>query len=220
MKVNYTTPDVIGQDGKILRANSSLEWAVVSGNIDGYSASIIKRRAVYYTAGLYMSCVISNASITAESLIALPILAPEWDANITGLRFSLWSGGGSGRNVRLGVYRNTGDDTLYPNNLVYDSGDISTLLAGIKEVTPTVSCVARELLWITFFNSHAQTFASVASNSGSSILGYESFSAGNAATYGHRVSTTFGALPDPYPTVGRVAATGNLPALFVRFEDA
>jgi hypothetical protein len=104
---------------------------------------------------------------------------------------------GSGSNIRLGIYADTGN--CYPGVLIFDSGNISAASTGVKDstITSTLQVFNPGLYWLTYENSATVPLIRCLPASG-----YLSLFPGTLGTgipgYAYTVAHTVGALPNPY----------------------
>ena len=130
---------------------------------------------------------------------------------------------GSGSNVRLGIYNDTG--ACYPNALLFDSGNISSASTGEKAatITSTIQTFTPGLYWLTYENSATVPLIRCLPGAGTciSILGFASPFSTTLPGIGYTVAHTVGALPNPYTASATirtaVSAVGSpIPAVALR----
>lgn len=111
-------------------------------------------------------------------------------------------------NVRFAIYENASSTRLYPTNLLFDSGSISTnVAAGIKTVTATLTVTAGTMLWAMFNASVVVAFRGMPASmmrclggtTGTILDNYNCFTRNRA----------FAAFPDPYPSDSTANAARN-----------
>jgi hypothetical protein len=116
----------------------------------------------------------------------------------------------AGQTCRLGLYSNVSNDFLYPDQLIYDSGDISTNSSSATGTPGNPIYIEPDrLYWLAYcVSSAAVPRRSIAASSQYNLLG---FSNGIPATGNHScgraMTFTYGALPGAIPPV--VAGTSD-----------
>jgi hypothetical protein len=112
----------------------------------------------------------------------------------------------AGNNIKLGIYADNG--SLYPGALLADSGALDTSVAGIKDVTISVTMVGGQLYWIGYVLNTITTLAlrKLAIGAYIPIMGLSTASP-PVWGIGWTVAHTFAnALPNPYTAGGSVLA--------------
>ena len=173
------------------------------GSFPGADSSQTLRRedGDFYLAGvLTTKSVASTRPSASGDIYALPIylgvgsLLDKLMVEVTALE--------AGKNARIGIYTDTGD--VYPDRLIYGSGEVSVGTTGFKEAQTAGERTARGLSWLamtanTTVPPGAQ-FRSVESTQAGTwiILGYSS-TIPDVAYCAWRKPTTYGPLPDVFP---------------------
>lgn len=128
-------------------------------------------------------------------------------------------------NYRLGAYSTASDTDLRPGALLFDAGEIASPSAGVNELTISQALTANTLIWLALLvdTTVAPTLTNIAldPSAGSSPM-FSPFGfpvTGGSAfnnSVGVRASQTYGALPDPAPSIASYNAAN--PLIFVRYS--
>lgn len=145
----------------------------------------------------------------------MPFTAPPRAANIDLIAIGVTTlAAGS---ARVGIFKNTSEQNLYPSTLVYGSGALDTGTTGTKSATPNYVCTPGELLWLVHTCSAAATLRCLALAACAPIFGHDS-SFANAAQVGLAVARTYAALPSTFPASAAALTAVPVPALAYRFS--
>lgn len=171
----------------------------------------------YYPSAPYGGGTTTAGPLTAGRLYISPVIFQR-DGTIDKVGFSLTAASAT-YHVRCGFYDSISDIDLYGNNLLMDSGDISTTGTGLHTATVTFSVTANKLYWSAYFVEQPITTTAVSQTSSGmfNILGFANTLTGTAGS-NIVVDTTYGSLPNPFPAGGSVAAT-SIPQCAVRFSQ-
>lgn len=193
-----------------LRGDSSLRNLPYGTLKEARSIFTVRTSGGVYPVGLLCQNVaLGTVAPGASSLKAIPFWLPGVPNLITkiGLNVTIASAG----NIRLGIYTDKGEPTLYPYKLLIDAGVVNVGATGVKSITVKQS-LPRGLYWLAMIGDSTPTLAAFASY-GWTPLGYSE--AGVANTYLVKVEA-YGALPNLFPA-GATAATAALPYVFLVF---
>lgn len=158
-----------------------------------------------------------GTAITVNFLRAVPIVAPRAQVNATSIGWEVTTGGAG--NGRIGLYTNKGDDNLYPDQLLVDSGSISLTPAAVKSVTGlTIALTPGQLYWLVHVHDTAR--ATRCLTAPTDVLGHANDATGNQYVQ-LRVAFTYGALPQTFPAGAapdpNTATTDtSVPALYLK----
>ncbi len=212
-------PKAPGGTTQFLRGDAA--WAVPAGG--GGSAN--KEWSYFRNVGVtpfeswYVAAQISVVSVTvgsptANNMRAVPFMSGRGGTlDRIGIEVTTAVAG----NIRIGIYDNTSDTYLYPNNLLVDSGDINTSTTGMKTaiINPTLN--PNSLYWFVILNDAAPALRYITGGGCAMLLGVGPII--NSTMYGHlMVSQIFGALPATFTTGGGPTATGTAPAISCRYS--
>lgn len=119
--------------------------------------------------------------------------------------------GGASSNIRLGLYRDTGN--VYPGALIFDSGNLDSSTTGAKSATITAALQTLQpgLYWLTYENSATvpQIRALPGVNTCIGIIGYPTPFGTNGQGYVYTVTHTVGALPNPFSAGATIRAAAS-----------
>lgn len=194
-----------------LRSDSSLRNLPYGTLKEAKSIFTVRTDGGVYPVGmLCQNVALGTVAPGANSLKAIPFWLPGVPNLITkiGLKVTTLSAGA----IRLGIYADKGEPTLYPHRLVLDAGTVNVGATGVKSGTLRQS-LPRGLYWLAMIGNSTPTISAFASY-GWVPLGYSE--AGVANTYLAKAET-YGALPNPFPA-GATAATAALPYVFLVFS--
>jgi hypothetical protein len=119
----------------------------------------------------------------------------------------------------MGIYTNTSDTNLYPDQLVSgsDGGSVSSATTGMKTNTISVTLAPMTLYWFAFnCSATAPTVRNVPLNDAWAILGTDNALGANLGL-GWQVALTFGAMPSTFTASGTVS-TSTPVAVGVRYS--
>lgn len=170
---------------------------------------------MWYIANCVNALALTTGAATANVLRALPFVAPARGGTLDRLAFNvttLLAG-----NARIGLYKNVSESNLYPQTLLFDSGDISTATAGVKTASLAQDLEPGALYWVAIVGSAAATMRALAVGGCSHILGTTN-ALGTAPTVGISVAHAYGALPATFTGGGAAITAVPIPALAYRFS--
>lgn len=215
-----------GLDGSALVSPNQLGTGVIVGTeflradqtyvLDARSAEAYQHSgtggagAVYYLANSVQNTALSTGAPSANTMRAMPFIAPAPGATISEVAFNVTTA--LSGNYRIGIYDNSSDGELYPNNLLFDSGSISTATTGVKTATPSLAISPGRLYWLVVLGDAAPTIRTLSVNNCGTILGYGT-AMGTAGNVGISRAYTYGALPDPFGSGGSYITAAPIPAI-------
>jgi len=197
-----------GDDGDTLTLSSGLpSWQPNSGlHGPGYFAQDGSFQLFPTMVG---SATAGGKSIVADLLYAVPIRIPR-DLTLTTIGLEVHTTG-TAANARIGLYANAEG---HPGALIVDSGAFSVGTTGVKEQTISTA-VTDGWVWVVFIADGTVTLKSIPSGNVVNLLGC-SYSAGTISSVGYMLlSSTYGALPDPFPSGSSVPQAGACPLVYL-----
>lgn len=155
-------------------------------------------------------------ALAQDTIHVVPFIAPYRGGALDALLFETTANSDAGDGVRIGIYENTEYGVIYPSNLRYGSDEIATITNTVYTQAITEELVPGELIWLAIArNSNSSLTARGVTGTIGGILGAPT----TLGSQGHScisVASTYGALPDPFPTGGALATTA--PTIFCRFS--
>lgn len=191
------------------------------GPFPGADSSMSVRRADsdFYIGGvLNTSIVATSVTMNADRIWLIPFYLPGEPNIIGSLSCRVFGAGGAGSKARLGLYAD--GNNRYPAHLLKDAGEVACDTTGIKTISLRQG-LPRGLIWIAIaVNSIAPLPAFDAVNKASSpswaVLGYNTTNLSGFTAW--TVTSTYGPLPNPYPT-GAVKASDNFLQFHIIFLE-
>lgn len=153
------------------------------------------------------------SNFNSANIRAVPFVAPGRGGTLDRIAIEITSIAAA-NNMRLGLYNSKGSGNIYPDELIVDSGDLSTGSLGQVAHTISEALVAGEVYWLALISSATIGVRALASASQDrTILGGL-----GTGQHSHLVSAqAFGALPDPFPA-GATKTAGTCPSFEIRFS--
>ena len=212
-----------------LGLNPSAGYATVAERLDALSAGGASKGPNYwrhvgtvpfdrvYVAAASGAVTSFGVSAFLNSLRAFPFFSVR-AGTIDRLCFRVTTAAAAGGLARMGIYQATGETNLYPNNLIVDTGTISTTTTGIKNFTVNVALAANTLYWFVInFGTAAPSILQFDAGSVFPVLGMSADLFTDNGV-GWVVAQTFGALPDPFPAGGAGLLTTRIYQLACHFS--
>ncbi len=195
---------------KLGRETTSTVYA--TGGLFAYQhVSGLSGISAYQVAGLANATALTAAAVSANTLYAVPFIAPAQGGAIDQLALNVTTL--SAGNVRLGIYDNVSPANLCPGALIVDGGAVSTGTTGVKTFSVDVNLTAGKLYWLACVFSATPSVRVIAVGGLWPVLGVTSL--GTAPNVGLSYSFTYAALPSTYSTTP-TALTAAVPALAYR----
>ncbi len=178
----------------------------------------IKKTGRYFGPFLTGGAVVSQGIASANSLRAFPFFVPQAAKfDRIAIRVSTQATGTTPR-IRLGVYENKTDGSVYPGALTIDAGEVDVSTLGLKELTINLTLKGGKLYWLALVGQDTASLAVAAIPIGDAVgtfLGFDNGLTG-APYLGYAIAQTYGALPAVYPTGSPVEWTLPVPLIALR----
>lgn len=162
----------------------------------------IKKTGRYFGPFLTGGTVTTQGAASANSLRAFPFYIPKTAAfDRIAIRITT-AGTGATPRVRIGVYEDKGDGSVYPGALVLDAGEVDVSSTGLKEITITLTLKGGKLYWLAFVGQDTASMAMAAIPAADSLATFLGLDNGLTGTpyLGYAHTQAYGALPATYPT--------------------
>jgi len=118
--------------------------------------------------------------------------------------------GATGARFRLGIYD---DKDFYPNSLLFDSGELNAETTGDKTASTDITLVPGRY-WLAYLANDGTIDIPCPDN----LISLFATAPSNYLFVGYRISQTYGALPDPFPS-GAVTASWGRPYIRLRVAE-
>lgn len=179
----------------------------------------------WYPFSALTAFVPTTANINGQSLIAVPFV---FGVARTIDRVGFHGAAQAGGLARISIYDNFSTTSLYPNNLLMDSGDIDCSIAtGNRTATVNIALNGATVYWIVLqTNNNTMSFgtftATSVTNSFAHWLGFVNIAGGvptfNASPLmGFSGARAYAAMPATFPLL-QTPFNGNLPLILARFS--
>lgn len=153
-------------------------------------------------------------SVAANDLFALPGFLR---AGQRILRLGAYIVSGAAGNFRVGLYSSRITD-LYPDELIVDSGSLSTAISGQVSLSIGITIQTTGLYWAAFItDTGTPTFSVITTTVPGFVLGMDSTSGANIAGI-LSAAFGFGSLPTEFPA-GATFAPGSVPVPILQFAN-
>ena len=193
------------QDNKSYSLEGSFQAGLAGGVIE-----------CWYAAGAEPGAPTSTLAVTAGRLYAIPFYASRL-ITLDRLAFNV-STQSNGQNARIGIYSSHSKSDLYPDTLIYDSGNLSTTGTGVKNGATSLSIsLTPGLYWFAMNCSSTPTVRGFVVADCYSIFGYNNTLNGSP-NVGLIATLAFGALPVTFPS-GAPALSGSIPGIWARLSS-
>lgn len=178
----------------------------------------IKKTGRYFGPFLTGGVVTAQGIASANSLRAFPLYIPKtMKFDRIAIRVSTQASGAVPR-IRLGVYEDKADGSVYPGSLVIDAGEVDVSTTGLKELAIDLTLKGGKLYWLALVGQDTTSLAVAAIPTGDALgvfLGFDSGLTG-APYLGYAITQTYGALPAAYPAGSPVEWTLPVPLIALR----
>jgi len=162
----------------------------------------IKKTGRYFGSFLTGGAITTQSLASANSLRAFPFFIPKTiKFDRIAIRVSTAATGATPR-IRLGVYEDKGDGSVYPGALVLDAGEVAVNTIGLKELAIDLTLKGGKLYWLSLIGQDAATLAAAAipaADSLATFLGLDNSLSGTPYL-GYAIVQAYGALPASFPT--------------------
>jgi hypothetical protein len=162
----------------------------------------IKKTGRYFGSFLTGGAITTQSLASANSLRAFPFFIPKTiKFDRIAIRVSTAATGATPR-IRLGVYEDKGDGSVYPGALVLDAGEVAVNTIGLKELAIDLTLKGGKLYWLSLIGQDTATLAAAAipaADSLATFLGLDNSLSGTPYL-GYAIVQAYGALPASFPT--------------------
>jgi hypothetical protein len=152
----------------------------------------------FFTGG----AVTTQALTSANSLRAFPFFVPKtMKFDRIAIRVSTAATGTTPR-VRLGVYEDKGDGSVYPGVLKLDAGEVVVNTIGLKELVVDLTLKGGKLYWLALIGQDTASLVAAAipaADALATFLGLDNSLSGTPFL-GYAVTQTYGVLPVNFPS--------------------
>lgn len=204
-----------GTTAQYWRGDKSWQTLPKYADISSYRQAGTSPLEIWYVANAGNGTAMTTGAPGAGVLRALPFVAPARGGTLDRIAFNVTTPVAG--NARLGLYTNGSDSVIYPNSLVFDSGDIATGTGGAIAASCSVNLTPGALYWVVHIGNVAAGLRCLAVGGTSALLGSPP-GLGGAFNAGIAVTMTYGALPSSFPGGGATFSAAPIPALAFRFS--
>ncbi len=162
----------------------------------------IKKAGRYFGSFLTGGAVTTQALTSANSLRAFPFFVPKtMKFDRIAIRVSTAATGTTPR-VRLGVYEDKGDGSVYPSALIFDAGEVAVNTIGLKELVVDLTLKGGKLYWLTLIGQDTASLVAAAIPAADTLATFLGMDNGLTGTpyLGYAIMQAYGALPISFPT--------------------
>lgn len=162
----------------------------------------IKKTGRYFGSFLTGGTVATQALSSANSLRAFPFFVPRtMKFDRIAIRVTT-AGTGTTPRVRLGIYEDKGDGSVYPGALALDAGEVDVNTTGLKEKAINILLKGGKLYWLTLIGQDTASLAVAAIPAADAFASFLGFDNGLTGTpyLGYAITQAYGALPLTFPT--------------------
>lgn len=162
----------------------------------------IKKTGRYFGSFLTGGAITVQSLASANSLRVFPFFVPKtMKFDRIAIRVSTAATGATPR-IRLGVYKDKGDGSVYPGALALDAGEVAVNTIGLKELTIDLTLKGGKLYWLSLIGQDTATLAAAAIPAADALATYLGLDNSLSGTpyLGYAVVQTYGALPVNFPT--------------------
>lgn len=180
----------------------------------------IRKAGRYFGSFLTGGVVTTQSLASANSLRAFPFFVPKtMKFDRIAIRVSTAATGAVPR-VRLGVYEDKGDGSVYPGALILDAGEVAVNTIGLKEIVIDLTLKGGKLYWLALIGQDTASLvvaAIPAADALATFLGLDNSLSGTPYL-GYAVVQSYGALPVDFPT--DVPTDWSLPVPLIALRKA
>lgn len=161
----------------------------------------IRKTGRYFGPFLTGGAVTTQALASANSLRVFPFFVPKtMRFDRIAIRVSTAATGATPR-IRLGVYEDKGDGSVYPGALVLDAGEVAVNTTGLKELAIDLTLKGGKLYWLALLGQDTASLVAAAipaADALATFLGLDSTLSGTPY-FGYAIVQTYGPLPVNFP---------------------
>jgi len=162
----------------------------------------IKKTGRYFGSFLTGGAITTQSLASANSLRVFPFFVPKtMRFDRIAIRVSTAATGAVPR-IRLGVYEDKGDGSVYPGALVLDAGEVAVNTIGLKELAIDLTLKGGKLYWLALLGQDTASLvaaATPAADVSATFLGIDNSLSGTPYL-GYAIAQAYGALPANFPT--------------------
>jgi hypothetical protein len=162
----------------------------------------IKKTGRYFGSFLTGGTVTTQVLTSANSLRAFPFFVPKtMKFDRIAIRVSTAATGSVPR-VRMGIYEDKGDESVYPGALILDAGEVAVNTLGLKELVVDLTLKGGKLYWLSLLGQDTATLAVAAIPAADALATFLGLDNGLTGTpfLGYAVTQAYGVLPLNFPT--------------------
>ncbi len=183
-----------------------------------FSLLRFRKTGRYFGSFLTGGAITTQSIASANSLRSFPFFAPKTQKyDRIAIRVSTFATGTTPR-IRLGVYEDKGDGSVYPGKLVLDAGEVDVSTTGLKEIAINLTLKGGKLYWLSLVGQDTASLvvaAVPAADAAGALLGLDNGLTGTPYL-GYAVTQTYGALPANFPTASPVDWSLPVPLIALR----
>ena len=162
----------------------------------------IRKTGRYFGSFLTGGAVTTQALASANSLRTFPFFVPKtMKFDRIAIRVSTAATGTTPR-IRLGIYEDKGDGSVYPGTLVLDAGEVAVNTTGLKELVIDLTLRGGKLYWLTLIGQDTASLVAAAipaADALATFLGLDNTLTGTPYL-GYAIVQTYGPLLANFPT--------------------
>lgn len=174
-----------------------------------------------YPAGQCGGAATNFNALSGNVIYAVPFFAPLRGGSVNKMLCEITTGVNPS-NSRMGIYTNTSDSNVYPDQLVAnsDTGSISSAAAAVLSYTygTPIALTPGELYWAVFVSSGSVTVRALNLASGQCLLGYNPALGANGAYQYLRATLSYGSLPSTFPGSPTLVANTVVPLIALSYS--
>lgn len=162
----------------------------------------IKKTGRYFGPFLTGGAVTTQSLASANSLRVFPFFVPKtMRFDRIAIRVSTAATGATPR-IRLGVYEDKGDGSVYPGALILDAGEVAVNTTGLKELAIDLTLKGGKLYWLALVGQDTTSLVAAAIPAADALATYLGLDNSLSGTpyLGYAIVQTYGSLPVNFPT--------------------